>query len=214
MTFALACKLKKKTNKWNKFRYSVHSAYYDWLVGSLESGRKRAIEILDAKNTDDILIVGAGTGLDLKYLRAAQSITATDITPAMIARLKKRIDYLHDSVKALVMDGQNLEFEDNKFDCIILNLVLTVVADPKKCLAEAERVLKSGGKIVVFDKFLGDNETPSIIRRLANSMSTLLFSELNRRFSDILAATNMQIELEEPSMFGGLFRILRLRKIH
>jgi hypothetical protein len=91
MLLSSRCKVKKDLNKWNKLRYSVHSLYYDRLVGSLEKGRKHAIEVLAPGDYDRILIIGAGTGLDLKYLKKTQEITAIGITPAMITRLKTLI---------------------------------------------------------------------------------------------------------------------------
>jgi phosphatidylethanolamine/phosphatidyl-N-methylethanolamine N-methyltransferase len=112
------------------------------------------------------------------------------------------------------MDGHKLEFEDNSFDCIILNLILTVITDPKRCIAESERILKPGGKVVVFDKFLGEGKYPSALRKLVNAISGFLFSEINRRFSDILAESNLKVEIVQPSLFGGLFKIFRLRKLN
>jgi ubiquinone/menaquinone biosynthesis C-methylase UbiE len=196
-----------KLNRWNQLRYSLHSLYYDRLVGFIEKIRSTAIEFLNPGDNDNILIIGAGTGLDLKYLRATQRIIAVDITPAMLMKLKKRNKKLQLNAQAIVMDAHHLTFQNEMFDCVILNFILSVIADPKQCFDEARRVLKPGGKILVFDKFLDDHEKPSFVRSVANKISAFLFSELTRRFSDIVAADKWKIEMRQPALFGGFFTI-------
>ena len=200
------------TNKWNKIRYSIHSIYYDLILLFFRKERERAIQILSPEDGDSILIVGAGTGLDLPYLKGYYNIIATDITPAMLRKLQQRAKKLKINVSCMEMDGQNLTFDDNTFDCVILNLILAVIPDPKRCIAEAERVLKPDGKIIVFDKFLDDNQKPSLFRKILNFFSSAIFSDLNRKFSDILSDTNLKIEIKESSKFGGVFKIFRLLK--
>ncbi len=45
-------------------------------------------------------------------------------------------------VALLEMNAENLCFEDHKYDLIVMNLVLSVVEQPKIALKEALRVLK------------------------------------------------------------------------
>lgn len=200
------------SNRWNKIRYSIHSVYYDLILLIFRKEREKAIQVLSPRKGDSILIVGAGTGLDLPYLKGDYQITATDLTPAMLNQLKKRAEKLEMNINVLEMDGQDLQFENNSFDCVILNLILAVIPDPKKCIAEAERVLKFNGKILVFDKFLAENQEPSLFRKFFNILSSTLFSDVNRKFSDILSATSLKIETEQPSIFGGAFKIYCLIK--
>ena len=200
------------SNRWNKIRYSIHSVYYDLILLIFRKEREKAIQVLSPRKGDSILIVGAGTGLDLPYLKGDYQITATDLTPAMLNQLKKRAEKLEMNINVLEMDGQDLQFENNSFDCVILNLILAVIPDPKKCIAEAERVLKFNGKILVFDKFLAENQEPSLFRKFFNILSSTLFSDVNRKFSDILSATSLKIETEQPSEFRGAFKIYCLIK--
>jgi hypothetical protein len=75
-------------------------------------------------------------------------------------------------------------------------------------------VLKAGGRIAVFDKFLADGERPSLLRRALDLPARVLASELNRRMGDILerAGAPLTVERDEPAFRGDVFRILLLRK--
>ncbi len=110
------------------------------------------------------------------------------------------------------MDGQKLEFAANTFDAVLLHLILAVIPDPVACIKEVERVLKPGGTVMVFDKFLPDGQQPSIFRKFANIFASTIFSDINRSIGAILTHTTLQVELNEPAAFKGIFRIIKLRK--
>ncbi len=57
-------------------------------VGRLDGLRRRSIEGLELKAGERLLIVGAGSGLDLPLLPAGLSVLATDLTLAMLAHAR------------------------------------------------------------------------------------------------------------------------------
>lgn len=198
--------------KWNKIRYSIYAPFYDLIGNIFNDSRKRSIDNLDIKNGDKVLLLGAGTGIDLAFLPENCTVYATDITEAMVKRIRKKALGIKVDVKPLVMDGQNLEFPDEHFDKVILHLILAVIPDPHACIKEVDRVTKTGGGIAVFDKFLTGSNPPGVTRRFLNRVTRLLFSDINRRIENIIAPTDLKLIHNKPEKFGGTFRLILLRK--
>jgi phosphatidylethanolamine/phosphatidyl-N-methylethanolamine N-methyltransferase len=199
---------------WNRLRYTLWAPWYDTLVAAagFADARRRSIQRLALQPGDRVLIVGAGTGLDLDYLPSNVTIVAVDLTPAMLDRLRRRARRLGLEVEAQVMDARRLQFEANSVDAVVLHLVLAVMPQPEQGLREAERVLKPGGRIAVFDKFLRDDQRASLVRRLLNLVMKLLFTDMNRRLGPLVSSTRLEVEHDEPIAFGGFFRIATLKK--
>lgn len=193
---------------WNRLRYTVYTPFYNIIESTFSGFRKKAIEQLNIKTGDRILILGAGTGLDLDFIGKDAEVTAIDITPAMIDKLNSRAKKLGINVNSFVMDGQKLLFESEHFDYVILHLILAVIPDPYKTINEAVRVLKPGGKISILDKFLKKDEKPSAFRRFMNFFARIFFTDINRRLEDILKDTSIKILSEEPVLLNGLFKIV------
>ncbi|NDK56646.1 class I SAM-dependent methyltransferase [Pontibacter fetidus] len=201
------------TNTWNRLRYTLYLPIYDLIADRIfRKYRKRSVELLNAKPSDAILLLGAGTGLDLPYMQQYTNLTAIDITPGMITKLQQRAEKLGVTIDAQVMNGQQLAFADNSFDAVVAHLILAVIPDPIACIKEVERVLKPGGTVMIFDKFLPDGQKPTIARHFFNQIAGTLFSDINRSIGTIVSHTNLTIELNEPAALNGTFRLVRLRK--
>lgn len=196
------------TNRWNRLRYSLYTPFYDAFVRRLARGRRRALSLLDVKSGERVLIDGCGTGLDLEMLPRDADITAIDLTPSMVSRTRSRGAALGLAVDARVMDAARLEFPDASFDCVVLHLILAVVPDPVATIREAVRVLRPGGRVSIFDKFLPDDASPSLARRLANVLTNAVATDINRQLAPLLAAAGLRVVHSEASLFGGLFRVV------
>lgn len=194
--------------RWNSVRYTSYAPVYDALVRPLSNGRRRAIELVAPRSGQQVLIVGAGTGLDLPFLPHDALTTAVDLTPAMLHRAAARGEQRQRPVACCVMNGQELAFADATFDCMLLHLILAVVPDPYACIREAARVLKPGGRISIFDKFLPDDGTVSGQRRMLNWATRFLFSDINRQLGPLLASASLTVLHEEPALMHGAYRIV------
>jgi ubiquinone/menaquinone biosynthesis C-methylase UbiE len=195
-------------NRWNRIRYTAYAPFYDLVVRRLGRGRKRAVQLVDVRAGERVLIAGCGTGLDLELLPRGALITAIDLTPAMVERTIRRAAELGINVDARAMDAAQLDFAGESFDVVLLHLILAVVPDPYATAREAARVLRRGGRASIFDKFLPDDRSPSLVRRAVNAIARVLATDINRRLGDILAVTDLRVVLDEPSVFGGIFRVV------
>ena len=199
-----------ETNAWNRIRYTLWAPLYDLIGRRFDARRRRSLGLLDLAPGERVLIVGAGTGADLPYVPAGCVVVATDLTPAMLRRARP---HLREGMHLGIMDGQSLGVRSGSCDAVVLHLILAVIPDPVRCLREAARVLRPGGRIVVFDKF-SRAARPSPALRLLNVVTRTLFTDVTRRFEDILdrSGADLTLELDEPALFRGLFRHLLLRK--
>ena len=199
---------------WNRLRYTVWAPTYDVIAraAGFDTARRLSIERLRLVSGDRVLIVGAGTGLDLDFVPSNVDVTAIDVTPAMLKQLERRAAVTGRSVTARIMDARQLAFPDSSFDAVVMHLVLAVMPEPARGLREAVRVLKPGRRIAVFDKFLKDEEHPSLKRRLLNVLAKPLFSDLNRRLGPLMTGTWLVVEHDEPVAFGGAYRMVTLTK--
>jgi phosphatidylethanolamine/phosphatidyl-N-methylethanolamine N-methyltransferase len=197
------------TNRWNRLRYGFWAPVYDVIGRRFDPQRRASIRLLDPRPGERVLIVGAGTGADLPYLPAGLRVLATDLTPGMLARARPRAG---EQTSLAVMDGHRLGVRDAAFDAVVLHLILAVLPDPVRCLQEAARALRPGGRAVVFDKFTRGR--PSARLRVLNVAASALFTDITRNFEDILrrAQAPLAVEQDRPAILGGFFRHILLRK--
>ncbi|HEX3127463.1 MAG TPA: methyltransferase domain-containing protein [Thermoanaerobaculia bacterium] len=199
------------SNAWLRFRYSLWAPHYD-RVTKLHPQRRRSVELLAPRPGERLLIVGVGTGADLPHLPDGLEVMATDLTPAMLeqARAQARPGL---AVDFRVMDGMALELPDGAFDLALLHMVLEVIQDPARCLAEVARVLRPGGRVAVFDKFLPEGSRPGLLRRAFLAVLDFVFTSTNRQMGEILARSGAALEVVQDEPAVGSYRHILLRKI-
>ena len=74
------------------------------------------------------------------------------------------------------------------------------------------RVLRPGGRAVVFDKWVPEGRRPSLLRSIANVAASAAAPSITRRLGDVLAPASFVAEHREPAGIGGFFSISLLRK--
>ena len=193
-----------------KHTYTLIAPFYDAAIGRVtQAARQRSLSALPEK-PGRVLLAGVGTGLDLPHLPPQHHYVGLDLNQAMLRRALPRVgqfDFL-----PVQGDAQRLPFAANSFDSAVLHLILAVVPQPAHCFAEIARVLKPGGEVLVFDKFLRRGQT-ALLRRLANPLMRRIATRLDVVFEDLLAeAPGLALQHDQPALAGGWFRMIRLRK--
>ncbi len=201
------------TTAWNRLRYSLYAPVYDLVADrAFRRARRRSLEAVDWTGGERVLIVGAGTGLDLCYLPRHIELHASDLCPAMVARFRARADALGFDFEAREMDAERLDFPDGHFDVVIMHLILAVMPDPEQGLREAHRVLADDGQLCVMDKFQPDARPSGRGRRVLNVATSAIATDITRQAGPLLHGTGFVIEEDQPVMMGSLFRALLARK--
>ncbi len=136
------------------------SGNYDFLNHFLSAGidvrwRKKAIALLKDSQPKTILDVATGTGdfaIESLQLKPTQVI-GVDISEGMLeVGRKKMIEKGYSKlIQLLYGDSENLPFEENKFDAVIVSFGVRNFENLEIGLGEILRVLKPGGKLVVLE---------------------------------------------------------------
>ncbi|TNC96810.1 MAG: phosphatidylethanolamine N-methyltransferase [Gallionellaceae bacterium] len=194
-----------------RMSYSLIAPLYDMVIERpMREARKHSLAALPTDTPQKVLISGVGTGLDLPHLPALHHYTALDFNPAMLSRAKSRNENL--DVEFVLGDSMNLPYADAQFDFVVLHLIVAVVPEPQKCLSEAARVLKPGGTILLFDKFLQPDQN-AWLRRALTPLSRRIATRMDVVFEEVLrAAPELKVASDVPLLGGGWFRGIVLRK--
>lgn len=191
--------------------YSLIAPFYDLAIERpLLKARTRSLRSLQAEMPGRVLVSGVGTGLDLPLLPAMHCYTALDFSTAMLSYARPRGANLH--IDWVLGDSMALPFADAQFDHAVLHLILAVVPHPEKCLSEAARVLKPGGTILVFDKFLRPQQH-AWLRRALNLLTRRIATRMDVVFEEVLREVpQLQVVSDMPLLARGWFRGIVLRK--
>ncbi|WP_424947360.1 bifunctional demethylmenaquinone methyltransferase/2-methoxy-6-polyprenyl-1,4-benzoquinol methylase UbiE [Candidatus Spongiihabitans sp.] len=142
--------------------FSSVASKYDLMNDIMSFGLHRlwkrfAVCLSGLKPGGHVLEVASGSG-DLarhfaKQVGPSGRIVLTDINADMLALGKsKMIDAgLVGNIEYAIADAENLEFEQDQFDCVAISFGLRNVTRKEKALASMYRVLKPGGRMMVLE---------------------------------------------------------------
>ena len=132
----------------NLQRYQRIAWAYDLLDYPFEHGRYRKIRPEMFRGLSGrILDAGVGTGRNFPFYPASSEVVGIDLSPAMLARAKRRQHTAAAPVELRQMDVTRLEFADGYFDAAVATFLFCVLPDDLQvaALRELGRVVKPGG---------------------------------------------------------------------
>ncbi|MEW6252627.1 MAG: class I SAM-dependent methyltransferase [Planctomycetota bacterium] len=98
-----------------------------------------------------VLFVGVGTGVDIRHFRPGREIVAIDISEEMLRRARVRAEAYRGSLTLVRMDAMQLSFPAASFDTVATSCTMCSVPDPLRAFREFHRVLRPGGKLLMFE---------------------------------------------------------------
>ena len=116
--------------------------------------------------TGDILEVGPGTGVNLRYYASGIHWIGLEPNPFMHSHLQDTARRLGLHIDLRRGTGERIELPDGSIDAVVATLVLCSVKDIAAVLQEVHRVLKPGGKFVFVEHVAAPVGTG--LRRLQN----------------------------------------------
>lgn len=109
---------------------------------------KLLLEMLAPRPDEYILDVGCGTGVfSVDVLSSGARLVGLDISHPMITRVARKTD--GDKFAGVVGDMVSLPFPDGSFDKVFSMTAIEFTADAGLAVAELNRVVRSGGTIVL-----------------------------------------------------------------
>lgn len=164
----------------------------------------------------DVLELGLGTGLNLLYYpRAVRRIIAVEPNAGTQRRARRRAAQAGIDVDVRRCVGEYLPFAGAVFDCVVCTFTLCSIDAVDRALAEAFRVLRPGGQLLLLEHGLHPSASVQKWQRRLNPLQRLLADgcRLDRDVRRLVTAQPFgpvqldELDLEEvPRTHGHLYR--------
>ena len=145
------------------FRYDLMNDLMS--VGLHRLWKDSFIDWLAPRKNSHLLDVAGGTGdIGFRFIKRTKNqarVTILDRNENMLKEGKRRSNtgQIDKGLEWVCGDAMKLPFEKEAFDYYTISFGIRNVLDLKKCLSEAFRVLKPGGRIMILEFSKIDNQT-------------------------------------------------------
>jgi ubiquinone/menaquinone biosynthesis C-methylase UbiE len=157
----------------------------------------------------DVLEIAVGSGRNLPFYPSGVKLTAIEFSPEMLAIARGRAEELGSDVDLREGDAQALEFGDQSFDTVLITLALCTIPDDRKAVAEAFRVLRPGGRLVLMEHVRSPAFPVRAIQRAIEPLAIRFEADhLTREPLDYLADEGFEVESVGRSKLGIVERVV------
>ena len=195
--------------------YSDYASLYDKTFGKIFYNRiKHVIESLHIPPGAEVVELGVGTGTSFPAYPTNCKVMGIDLAKDMLAQARAKISknsWSH--LQVMEMDALNLAFADNSFDYVTAFHTVTVVPDPVQMLAEAQRVCKPGGKIVIVNHFTTDLPIIGSLTEALDPLTRRLGWRTKLKLEPFLQATDLTVEEIYKLSKVSLYTVIRGRVV-
>ena len=150
--------------------FAKRAAFYTTSVVHADTAvLERLVELAQPTATEHVLDVATGTAhTALAFAPHVAHVIATDITPEMMAQGEMlRAEAGLENLEFRMADAHDLPFEDAAFDIVTCRRAAHHFVDVAKAMREMTRVLKPGGRLVIDDRSVPeDNFADATLNRL------------------------------------------------
>jgi len=156
----------------------------------------------------EVLELAVGTARNLAHYPPAVRVTGVELSSEMLAIAQRRAQELGRDADLRLGDAQALEFPDASFDTVTCTLALCTIPDPRRAVAEARRVLRPGGRLLLLEHVRSPVRAVRAVQRLLEPLAVRFDADhLTREPLEYLAAEGFAIEHVERSKWGIVERV-------
>ena len=162
-----------------------------------------------AQAEGDTLELAIGSGRNLPHYSRDVRLTGVELSPEMLALARERAHELGREVDLRLGDAERLEFEDAGFDAVVVTLGLCTIPNPRAAAAEAFRVLRPGGRLVLLEHVRSPSAPVRVGQRLLEPFAVRFEADhLLRDPLDYLGDVGFRVDTVERSKWGIVERLV------
>lgn len=150
-----------------------------------------------------VLEIGCGTGSMFRHYPAGVTVIGTEPAESFLdlARQAAAAPDCAADVSTKVAAAEQLPFDDDSFDVVVVASVLCAVKSVERTLAEIRRVLKPGGEVRLIEHIRSERAIPGLLMDVFNPLWRIwnrIGCNMNRRTDAKLRAAGFQLVEVHP----------------
>jgi len=155
-----------------------------------------------------VLELAAGTARNLPFYPQEVEVTGIELSPEMLAIGRERAEALGHPADLQLGDAQALEFADQSFDTVTCTLGFCTIPDTTRAAAEALRVLRPGGQLLMMEHVRSPSRIVRGGQRLLEPLAVRFEADhLLREPLDYLPDVGFEIDEVKRSKWGIVERL-------
>jgi len=201
-----------RSERWHRY-WDKHSDTYDRqmrLMDRVVFGDSRAWACAQA--TGEVLEVAIGTGLNLSRYPEDVDLTGIDLSEQMLAIARTRAADLGRTVTLEQANAHTLPFDEATFDTVVCTFGLCAIPDTDRAIAEINRVLRPGGRLILIDHVASSAPLVRGVQRLLELATIPLGGEhfLRRPLNNVRAA-GFRVDRTQRFKLGIVERLVAVK---
>jgi ubiquinone/menaquinone biosynthesis C-methylase UbiE len=182
--------------------------FYDRASLTAPPGNEAGSRWVCSQAEGDTLEIGIGRGRTLPFYPPRIHLTGIDLSDVALAIAARRARELGVEADLRQADAAALPFPDASFDTAVFCYVLCTVPDDRAAVAEAARVLRPGGLLLLVEHVRSPHLVVRAIERLLDPLEVRLQADhLVREPLDHVLAEGLRIERLERQWLGLIERL-------